>query len=44
LHGAEIMAVLGHKTPAQAIAYVEKANRGKLADSGNRKRERAGAA
>ena len=40
----EIMAILGHKTPAQAIAYVEKANRGKLADSGIRKRERAGAA
>ena len=40
----EIMAILGHKTPAQAIAYVEKANRGKLADSATRKRERAGAA
>jgi integrase len=40
----EIMAILGHKTPAQAIAYAEKANRGKLADSANRKRERAGAA
>jgi hypothetical protein len=38
------MAILGHKTPAQAIAYVEKANRGKLADSATIKRERAGAA
>lgn len=41
---SQIMAILGHKTPAQAIAYVEKANRGKLAASGVRKRERAGAA
>lgn len=41
---SQIMAILGHKAPAQAIAYVEKANRGKLAASGIRKRERAGAA
>lgn len=41
---SEIMAILGHKTHAQAIAYVERANRGRLADSGNRKRELAGAA
>ena len=27
----EIMALLGHKTPAQAIAYTERAKRGKLA-------------
>jgi len=40
----EIQAILGHKTPQMAIAYVERANKGKLADSANRKRELAGAA
>lgn len=40
----QIMAILGHKTPAQAIEYAEKANRGKLAAIAVRKRERAGAA
>jgi integrase len=40
----EIQAILGHKTPQMALAYVERANKGKLADSANRKRELAGAA
>lgn len=40
----EIQAILGHKTPQMALHYAEQANKGKLADSANRKRERAGAA
>jgi len=38
----EIQAILGHKTPQMAIAYVERANKGKLVDSANRKRELTG--
>jgi integrase len=40
----EIQAILGHKTPQMALRYAEQANKGALADSANRKRERAGAA
>ena len=40
----EIQAILGHKTPQMAFYYTEQANKGRLADSANRKREQAGAA
>jgi integrase len=40
----EIQAILGHKTATMALHYVQQANKAKLADRANRKRELAGAA
>ena len=40
----EIQAVLGHRTPHMALHYAKEANKRILAESGMRKRERAGAA
>jgi len=40
----EIQAVLGHRTPHMALHYAKEANNRILAESGMRKRERAGAA
>jgi integrase len=40
----EIQAILGHRSPHMALHYAAQANKGRLAESANRKRERAGAA